>query len=137
MASFSASMNDHQIFQTNSAVRWRSVKWSGRIILFLVLFFLSVLVLAVLYDGNPSLPNLDAKAKAYQDKLDPSNRLTISTKQNKKFAGFKNFPEKKVAEDSLKKAKEKVVKSSLIRAAFYTPWNSAALPDNVFAGALA
>jgi len=32
-------------------------------------------------------------------------------------------------EDSLKKAKENAVKSPLIRAAFYVPWNKAALLD--------
>ncbi len=122
-------MNNPQIFQTNNATRWRSVKWSSRIILFIAMFFLVVVVLAVLHDGNPSLPNLDNRAKAYQDKLDPSNRLTFSTKQNNKFAGFKSFLDKKVLEDSLKKVKENAVKSPLIRAAFYVPWNKAALLD--------
>ena len=122
-------MDKSQIFQTSSATRWRSVKWSSRIILFIALFFLAVFVVAVVYDSNPSLPTLDAKAKMYQDKLDPSNRLTIETKQNKKFAGFKSFLEKKVLEDSLKKVKENAVKSPLIRSAFYTPWDRSALPD--------
>ncbi|MFT3909929.1 MAG: glycosyltransferase [Ferruginibacter sp.] len=122
-------MNNPQIFQTNNATRWRSVKWSSRIILFITLFFLAVVVLAVIHDGNPSLPNLDNRAKAYQDKLDPSNRLTFSTKQNNKFAGFKSFLDKKVVEDSLKTVKENTVKSALIRAAFYPPWDTMALHD--------
>ncbi|MEO8771219.1 MAG: glycosyltransferase [Ferruginibacter sp.] len=122
-------MDKSQIFQTHSATRWRSIKWSSRIILFIALFFLVVTVVAVINDSNPSLPNLDAKAKAYQDKLDPSNKLTIATKQNKKFAGFKSFLEKKVLEDSLKKVKANAVKSPLIRAAFYTPWSASSLSD--------
>ncbi|MEO6670141.1 MAG: glycosyltransferase [Ferruginibacter sp.] len=122
-------MDKSQVFQTNSATRWRSVKWSSRIILFVALFFIVVTVVAVINDNNPALPNIDARARAYQDKLDPSNKLTIATKQNKKFAGFKSFLEKKVLEDSLKKVKEEAVKSPLIRAAFYTPWSAAALSD--------
>lgn len=122
-------MNEPQIFQTSNATRWRSIKWSGRIILLIALFFLAVIVLAVIHDSNPSLPNLDSKAKAYQDKLDPSNNLTLSTKQNKKFTGFKTFLEKRALQDSLNTVKENAVRSALIRAAFYTPWSSAALSD--------
>lgn len=118
-----------QIFQTNSAARWKRVKWTTRLILFIAAFFIAVYVLAIVTDKNPSLPSLQNKARAYEEKLDPNKKLTFSNKQNKKFAGFKDFLEKKVAEDSLKKIKENAVKSPLIRAAFYTPWDPAALAD--------
>lgn len=120
---------NNQIFYTNSATRWRSFKWSTRIILFIALFFLVVTVLAVINDKNPSMPVLEERAKAYQDKLDPSNKLTISTKLNKKYAGFKSFLEKKLMEDSLKSVKEKAIKSPLVRSAFYVAWDPSALRD--------
>lgn len=122
-------MSGSQIFQTKNAIRWKSVKWSTRVILFLILFFLIVTSLAVIYDKNPALPNLNYKKQAYQNKLDPSNSLTFSSRENKKFSGFKNFLEKKMLEDSLKNIKDTLGKSSFIKAAFYTPWNLAALPD--------
>ncbi|MBS1743390.1 MAG: glycosyltransferase [Bacteroidetes bacterium] len=122
-------MNKGQVFQTDSETRWKSFKWTTRILLFLLLFFTTVCILAIMNDKNPPLPGLDERARAYQDKLDPSNRLTIPNKQNKKYAGFKSYLEKKVAEDSLKKIKEKAIKSPLVRAAFYVPWDPSSLRD--------
>ena len=102
-----------QIFQTSNSKRWKGVKWTTRIILFVAVFLMAIGVLAVINDKNPSLPNLVNKARAYEDKLDPSRKLTFSNKQNKKFAGFKDFLEKKVAEDSIKKIKFKNLKLCL------------------------
>jgi hypothetical protein len=42
------------------------------------IFFLAVLVLAVIRGYNPSLPNLEARARAYEKKLDPANPLTVN-----------------------------------------------------------
>src|SRR6476659_4129913 len=127
-------MNQSQVFQTKKPTRWNSVKWSGRIIAMIAIFFLVVLGIA-LYSGSiPSLPNLQAKARAYQNKLDPSNPLTLTTNLNKKYKGIKEFLQKKEKEDSLKKIKnpasENTSKLPYIRAAFYTPWTAkTSLPD--------
>ncbi len=66
--------------------------------------------------------------------LDPSNPLILKNNQNTKYKGFKDFLFKKFKSDSLKKNKKnfasKANSLSLIRAAFYTPWNAKlALPD--------
>ncbi len=118
-----------QIFQTNNNNRWRSFKWTGRIIAVVTLFFIAVAVLAVINANNPDLPVLDNKARAYQDKLDPSNKFTFASRLNKKYKGFKDFLSKKVAEDSLNNLHNAAIKTSAIRAAFYTPWDRSALPD--------
>ena len=123
-----------QIFQTSSAARWRSFQWSFRILLMIVLFFFVVLVVALIRGVNPSPVNIENLSKFYENKLDPSNPLTIANSQNKKFKGFKDFLIKRIKDDSIKairQSQNKVVnKIPFIRAAFYTPWTAnTSLPD--------
>jgi cellulose synthase/poly-beta-1,6-N-acetylglucosamine synthase-like glycosyltransferase/spore germination protein YaaH/peptidoglycan/xylan/chitin deacetylase (PgdA/CDA1 family) len=123
-----------QIFQTNKPTRWKKVKWTGRVLLLISIFFIVVLGIA-LYSGSlPNIPNMQAKAREYQTALDPSNPLILKNRQNTRYKGFKDFLLKKLKADSLNKIKNhgasKANSLSLIRAAFYTPWNSAlSLPD--------
>jgi len=123
-----------QIFQTSNATRWKSFKWSFRILLMVAVFFLVVLVVALIRGGNPSAVNIENLSKSYENKLDPSNPLTISSSQNKRFKGFKTFLVNRIKEDSLKAIKQTQYKPvneiPFIRAAFYTPWSaSTSLPD--------
>ena len=126
--------NTAQIFQTDKPTRWKRFKWTGRVILMVSLFFIVVLAIA-LYSGSlPNVPNMEAKAREYQTTLDPSNPLILKNHQNSKYKGFKDFLINKLKSDSLKKIKNggvsKASSLSLIRAAFYTPWNArVALPD--------
>lgn len=116
----------NQIFQTSNTKRWTKFKWSVRILLIIVLFFFSILIIALISGSNPSIPNLEAKAIAYRVKMDPNNPLTFSQTFNKKYRGFKDFLYKKTREDSLKNINQnKKPPNTLptIRAAFYTPWN--------------
>ena len=123
-----------QIFQTDKPTRWKRFKWTGRVILMISVFFFVVLGIA-LYSGSlPNLPNMQAKAREYQTTLDPSNPLILKNHQNSKYKGFKDFLFNKLKSDSLKKIKNggvsKANSLSLIRAAFYTPWNAnLSLPD--------
>src|SRR5579871_5095233 len=91
-----------QIFQTTDARRWKNFRWSLRVLLFIMCFFLVVLVIALVRGFNPSLPDLQAQSKEFQQKLDPSNPLTLSTIKNKKYKGFKDQLNKRKREDSLK-----------------------------------
>ena len=123
-----------QIFQTNSATRWRSFKWSFRVLLLIILFFLVVVVVALIRGVNPSPVNIENLSKSYENKLDPSNPLTFANSQNKKYKGFKDFLVKRIKEDSLKAigqaTNKQVDKIPFIRAAFYTPWTAnTSLPD--------
>ena len=122
-------MDSSQIFQTDNAARWRRFKWTGRFVLFVMLFFIAVAVLAVINARNPTLPNMAQRAKSYQEKLDPTNKLTLANAENKKYKGFKDFLVRKEQEDSIKHIQENSSRSSLIRAGFYTPWNPASLAD--------
>ena len=123
-----------QIFQTTSVKRWRNFKWSFRILLMIALFFIAVLVIAILSGTSPTIPNLEARSKAYQGKMDPANPLTLLEGFNKKYKGFKIFLNKKTREDSIKNARQHTfnIVDSIpnIRAAFYTPWTGkTSLPD--------
>jgi cellulose synthase/poly-beta-1,6-N-acetylglucosamine synthase-like glycosyltransferase/spore germination protein YaaH/peptidoglycan/xylan/chitin deacetylase (PgdA/CDA1 family) len=115
-----------QIFQTSNAKRWKNFKWSIRIVLIIFVFFLVVLAVALIRGINPSLPDLQARGKSYQNKLDPTNPLTISTSLNKKYKGFKDVLDRRIKEDSLKNLHTNSTDTSnnnpYIRAAFYTPW---------------
>ena len=59
-----------QIFQTNSAKRWRNFKWSFRILLMIALFFLAVMTIALIRGVNPSPVNIENLAKSYENKLE-------------------------------------------------------------------
>jgi cellulose synthase/poly-beta-1,6-N-acetylglucosamine synthase-like glycosyltransferase/peptidoglycan/xylan/chitin deacetylase (PgdA/CDA1 family)/spore germination protein YaaH len=121
--------NATQVFQANNPTRWKSIKWTSRILLLVLLFLLTVLVIAVINGRSPNLPNINSKAKYYQSKLDPANRLTFASPLNKKFKGFKDFLETQQREDSLKKIIKPKLNASQVRAAFYTPWLPASLAD--------
>ena len=123
--------NSSQVFQTSNPVRWKSIKWSVRVLLIIGVFLIVVLALAIINGNNPNLPNINTKAKYYESKLDPSNKLTLATPLNKKYKGFRDFLVNKQKEDSLKKVTKYSIKTSLIRGAFYTPWTASALPDLV------
>ncbi len=115
-----------QIFQTSSTSRWKKAKWTFRILLFCGIFFIAVVTLAVINSHSPTLPNVLDKSKFYQSKLDPNDKLTISTVQNKKYKGFKDLLEKRKLENRLVSNR---INSTLIRSGFYTPWSITSLPD--------
>ena len=115
-----------QIFQTDSAARWKKVKWTFRILLIISLFFIVVVSLAVINALNPSLPNLLDKSKFYQSKLNPAEKFTLTTDLNKKYKGFKELLDKRKLENTVSKRN---VSSTLIRSGFYTPWSATSLPD--------
>ncbi|MGE5108204.1 MAG: polysaccharide deacetylase family protein, partial [Sphingobacteriales bacterium] len=119
------STSTNQIFQTSNPSRWRRFKWTFRVLMMVFLFFIVVLVLALIRGFNPSLPNLEEKGKEYANKLDPSKPFTFTSKENKKYKGIKDFLAKKEKEDSIKKKKGKenlAKKNPYIRSAFYSAW---------------
>src|SRR5665647_3689482 len=126
-----SNSNTQQVFQTNKLTRWKSVKWTSRVLAMIGIFFFVVLGVALYSGSQPNVPNMQAKAREYETTLDPSNPLTLKNSQNTKFKGFKDFLFKKLKEDSLKKIKNygvsKANSLSVIRAAFYTPWNATPL----------
>ncbi len=115
-----------QIFQTDSPSRWRSVKWTFRLLLIIGTFFLVVVTLALINGKNPTLPDVLDKSRFYQAKLDPNNKLTFTTAQNKKYKGFKDLLEKR---KTVGNSTGNKVSAPLIRSGFYTPWSPTSLPD--------
>ena len=121
-----------QVFQTNNPNRWKNLKWTGRVFLFVLLFFLIVLVFALIRGSKPDVPNLEAKSRAYENTLDPSHSLFLKQKSNLKYKGFKDFlakKEKQEIDDSIKRSSATFLKDTTksvdipyIRAAFYAPW---------------
>src|SRR4051794_30611240 len=116
-----------QVFQTNKTSRWNRVKWTSRIMAIVGIFLLVVLAIALVNGVNPSLPNLQSRAREYQNPFNDSKSPYLATDQNKKYKGFKDFLFKKQKEDSLKKIKNlsngnNASKIPYIRSAFYTPW---------------
>lgn len=116
-----------QVFQANKPTRWKRVKWTFRLLLFILCFIIAVVTLAIIYEKNPGTAQSE-RSKFYKARLDPSNKFTLSTAENKKYRGIKDFLDKKLKEDSLKKNNGNK-NLSLIRSAFYTPWSSTSLPD--------
>lgn len=123
-----------QVFQTNNSNRWKGLKWTGRVFLSIFIFFLIVLVFALIRGSKPNVPNLEAKSKAFENTLDPSHSLFLRQKNNIKYRGFKNFlikKEKDEIADSIRNSTKgaihdtvKTIDLPYIRAAFYTPWTT-------------
>ncbi len=115
--------NQNQIFQTDSALRWNGVKWTMRVILFVILLLITVVVIAIINGQSPNLPSIESKTKLFQNEINPLQQLRISNSQKNKYKGIKSFLEAKDKEDSINQLKGKIVNidNSLIRAAFYDP----------------
>ena len=122
-------MSSNQIFQTDNKRRWSTVKWTSRAIVIIAIFVISVVVITITNAVNPSLPQIKEKSSVFTSKLNPNNKLTLSSKENKKYIGFENFLMKKIVEDSINKLKSKVVDAKTIRSAFYVTWDKASLVD--------
>lgn len=118
--------SSRQIFQTDNAVRFKTTVWTFRIIGLILTFFTLVVGVAVVHGKNPSLPAMASVGDLYKSKANPANAFTFETKLNKKFKGFKDILNKRIAEESAGKHQ---VDSRLIRGAFYVPWSPSSLQD--------
>ena len=120
---------ENQIFQTSSAFRWNSIKWTTRVILVIALFLITVVIVAVVQGTSPALTIIKTNNRYYNDDKEYSKELKLSMSQKHKGKGFKTFLESKDREDSINKAKRRKItrQNDYIRAAFYDPsWNYAA-----------
>ena len=129
---------ENQIFQTSSAFRWNSIKWTTRIILVIAIFLISVVIVAVVQGTSPALTIIKTNNGYFKDDKESSKALKLSMSQKFKGKGFKTFLESKDREDSINKAKGKkpAEQNEYIRAAFYDPaWNHAASVSDLEANA--
>ncbi|MFC4263226.1 glycosyltransferase [Ferruginibacter yonginensis] len=114
--------NNPQIFQTNSALRWKSIQWTARIILSIIIVLITVTIIAIVRGQSPDLPNINTKNSLYKSVVDPIKKNLID-QSPRKYKGFKNFLEAKDKEDSLQRFNHSspLKTTQFIRAAFYSP----------------
>lgn len=120
------SDNKNQVFQTLNNKRYNRTKWTLRIISILAAAAIILVIATVIRGKNPTLPQMNSVSDAYKTKLDPTSTFTLETKLNKKFKGFKDFLNKRIA---LENSSTKIKDARLIRGAFYVPWSSLSLID--------
>ncbi|SEF65237.1 Glycosyltransferase, catalytic subunit of cellulose synthase and poly-beta-1,6-N-acetylglucosamine synthase [Halpernia humi] len=120
------SDNGNQVFQTLNNKRYSRTKWTFRIISALILTVVILVIFTVIRGKNPSLPQMNSVSNAYKTKLDPNSTFTLETKLNKKFKGFKDFLNKRIA---LENSSSKLKDARLVRGAFYVPWSPLSLSD--------
>ncbi len=110
-----------QIFQTDSSVRHKSVKWTTTVILTVMVFLIVVVVIAVIRGAAPNLPNIESKSRLFEEAI-KGKGLNLNSAQNKKYKGFKSFLEERSKQDSLGKLSKKAKSDApFIRAAFFAP----------------
>ena len=120
--------HSNQVFQTRNKVRWKSVKWTGRIMLIVALFLITLVVIAIIRGTSPALPEIVSKSRLFESIMNPSKGVAVDPSENKKYKGFKSFLEAKEKEDLLNKNKpHAAAENPFIRAAFYDPSTSYAV----------
>jgi hypothetical protein len=106
-----------QVFQTDSSSRWKSLKWTARIFLSVGVLFLVVLIFTLWHEANPSLPEMQEKARIYERILNPKGEIVFQHRRNKIYQGFKDVLASRNVYPNSSNAK-----TQLVRAVFYTPW---------------
>lgn len=118
-----------QIFQTSNPSRWQRVKWTGRIILFLLLLAGIVVYFAIRNVYTPSLPRLGQVMKTA---LQGDKPIYVESPLSKKYKGFRSAITAKWAAGQGQGQKNKTLNLSNsdlfsdslgIRAAFYVDWD--------------
>ncbi|PZU88769.1 MAG: glycosyl transferase family 2 [Chryseobacterium sp.] len=124
-----------QIFQTENKKRWRNVKWSSRVIIFVILLLFCALVLMMKMDKNPKLPFQED----YKAVITANKPYLQENRISKEYKGFRNFirakkmhtVEEKVAKSRAERIKNQSKSWNLfpagIRSAFYVAWDPQSL----------
>ncbi|WP_379966705.1 polysaccharide deacetylase family protein [Epilithonimonas sp. UC225_85] len=124
-----------QIFQTENKKRWRNVKWSSRVIIFIVLLLFCALILMMKMDKSPKFPFHED----YKAVITASKPYLQENKISKEYKGFRSFIHAKkmhTIEEKVKKSREEHLKNQNknwdnfpagIRSAFYVAWDPQSL----------
>jgi len=115
-----------QIFQTSSPKQWKRLQWTSRLILFLTLFLIAILVITLAKGAHPDLPQLKDQNEQYKKILNPSQGLTLTTKYNAKYKGFRNYLlQKRKQWNTIPKFTHiSLNKKVKVRAGFYLDWDA-------------
>lgn len=118
--------HSRQVFQTDNATRYRTTQWTIRIVTAVLILILLIVAVAVYNGKNPLMPTVKSIGNSFKSKVDPSNTFTLATPLNKKFKGFKDFLNKRIAYEE---KNQSLTDAKLIRSAFYVPWSPLSLQD--------
>ena len=128
----------NQVFQTDSSSRWQRFKWSGRVLMLLLVFAVFIIAVAISRVYTPDLPQMSTK----QVFLDTTSSLALKSKLFQKYTGFRKYINEKAAYQAggypipkrFRKKSGILVQadssfysfkkfSSGVRAAFYVKWD--------------
>ncbi len=115
-------INTKQIFQTNSKWRWRTFKWTGRLIVFVILLMVPLVIITLARGIQPGLPILVNESASLHHLSNPATPADLTIKELKKYKSFSNFLAAKEQIDRLKKY-HPPVDPQHVRAAFYVDWD--------------
>ncbi|MEO6187675.1 MAG: polysaccharide deacetylase family protein [Ginsengibacter sp.] len=114
--------NDRQVFQTSSRWRWRTFKWSGRLMIFIIIAMVPVIIVTLARGIKPSLPLLTNISDSLHRLVNPITPAGFDKKEIRKYKGFSKFLLAREKIESLKNY-HPPVSSQQVRAAFYVDWD--------------
>ncbi|RYY67139.1 MAG: glycosyltransferase [Chitinophagaceae bacterium] len=80
-------MQDRQIFQTNSASRWHSFQWSTRALLLLLALGIAAIVITLIRDRSPDMPQLREFRQALTDTTTPPGQSKLA----RRYKSFRQY----------------------------------------------
>jgi peptidoglycan-N-acetylglucosamine deacetylase len=107
-----------QIFQTSSPIRGNIFKWLGRGILYSLILFIPIIIIAF-FQKSPSLPKLFQKEENTV-KIKKEKAKEFSVQDNKKYTGISSVLQKNKNTDT-------IINANKVCAAFYVNWDAGAL----------
>ncbi|MEO6136263.1 MAG: polysaccharide deacetylase family protein [Ginsengibacter sp.] len=112
-----------QIFQTANPWRWRTFKWSGRLVIFLIVLMIPIVIITLARGIQPGLPELSIRQVNSHFVTHPVTPAGLSARDLKKYQGFKNFILAREKNHTPAFNKLDNASSKEIRAAFYVDWD--------------
>ncbi|MBD0279744.1 MAG: glycosyl transferase family 2, partial [Flavisolibacter sp.] len=129
-------MQEFQIFQTNTSIRWQRFKWGTRVLLlFCVLAVVVIAITSIRAVFDPEIPRMKMRSAAYKQILDTNQAVVYKNSLlAAKYRGFRKFindKELRVNQYNLNPVQEQVFSPKSfpasypcgIRSAFYVAWD--------------
>lgn len=111
-----------QVFQTRSRWRWLAFKWTGRLLVFVLVLMTGLVIVSLARGHVPRLPVLFDEAKTTQRLDHPYVPPGLNKKELKKYKGFNDFLLAREKNEQLKN-RPAPVHTDRVRAAFYVDWD--------------
>ncbi|RYZ19500.1 MAG: glycosyltransferase, partial [Chitinophagaceae bacterium] len=115
-------MQDRQIFQTNSALRWRGFQWSTRLLLLLLLLGLVAVIMTLLSDRSPQMPQLREFRQSLTDTTTPPGNSRLA----RRYKSFRQYISQRGPANRVPyRGNGAPAAHAGIRAGFYVNWDRA------------